>query len=262
MTEIFETHAHYDDGRFDPDREEILGKILPEAGIRYVVNIAADMDSVKTTDELTLKYDYIYGALGVHPEAIDRLTEEDIGIIKEMASSNEKIRAIGEAGFDLQEGYPEKDLQEKWFRRQIGLAKELDLPIVVHSREAAGDTYRVLKDEYDRCTDRRNGIVHCFSYSAEEAEKYIKLGFVIGVGGVVTFKNGKKLKNVVGSVPLEKIVLETDCPYLSPVPFRGERNSSVNLTYVAETIAQIKGVSYEEVCRITCENEKLLYGIR
>ena len=261
MTEIIETHAHYDDERFDTDRDELLGRILPEAGIRYVVNIAADMDSVKTTNELTLKYDYVYGALGVHPETADALTEEDIRIIKEIASSNKKIRAIGEAGFDLQEGYPEKELQEKWFRRQAGLAKELDLPIVVHSREAASDTYRVLKEEYDSCTDRRNGIVHCFSYSPEEAEKYIKLGFFIGVGGVVTFKNGRKLKDVVDRIPLQKIVLETDSPYLSPVPFRGERNSSVNLRYIAEEISLIKGVSFEEVCRVTSENARLLYGI-
>lgn len=261
MTEIFETHAHYDDERFDVDRDELLKKILPEAGIRYVVNIASDMDSVKTTNELTLEYEYIYGALGVHPETVDRLTEDDILIIKELALKNAKIRAIGEIGFDLREGYPEKAVQEKWFRRQITLAKELDLPIVVHSRDAAGDTYRVLKDEYDSRADRINGIVHCFSYSPEEAQKYIKIGFVIGVGGVVTFKNGRKLKSVVEAVPLEKIVLETDCPYLSPVPFRGERNSSVNLTYVADEIAQIKGISYEEVCRKTFDNAGLLYRI-
>ncbi|MCR5649591.1 MAG: TatD family hydrolase [Lachnospiraceae bacterium] len=262
MTEIFETHAHYDDERFDPDREEILENELPKAGIRYVVNIAADMASVKTTNELTLRYDYIYGALGVHPEGITDLGENDIRAIKEIAVSNEKIKAIGEAGFDLQEGYPDKPIQEKWFRRQIELAKELDLPLVVHSREAAADTYRVLKDEYDRRTDRKNGIVHCFSYSSEEAFKYIKLGFVIGVGGVVTFKNGKKLKKVVEDIPLEKIVLETDCPYLSPVPFRGERNSSLNLPYIAREISEIKGVSFEEVCRITFDNAKQLYGIR
>ncbi|MBO4374169.1 MAG: TatD family hydrolase [Lachnospiraceae bacterium] len=261
MTEIFETHAHFDDARFDPDREELLGTKLPEAGIRYAVNIAADMESVKTTAELTQKYDYIYGALGVHPESADSLSEEDILVIKELALSNKKIRAIGEAGFDLQEGYPPKEIQEKWFRRQIRLSKELDLPLVVHSREAAADTYRVLSDEFGSCTDRRNGIVHCFSYAPEEAEKYIRLGFVIGVGGVVTFKNGKKLKSVVKEIPIEKIVLETDCPYLAPVPFRGERNSSLNLVYIAREIAQIKEISYEETCQATFENAKLLYGI-
>lgn len=260
MTEIFETHAHYDDARFDPDREELLEKKLPEAGIRYIVNIAADMDSVKSTDELSKKYDHIYGALGIHPEAVTDLCEDDISIIKELALSNKKIKAIGEAGFDFQEGYPPKELQEKWFRRQIDLSKELDLPIVVHSREAASDTYRVLKDGYGGCTDRRNGIVHCFSYSPEEARKYIELGFVIGVGGVVTFKNGKKLKRVVEEIPLEKIVLETDSPYLAPVPFRGERNTSANLIYVAREIAGIKGISFEEVCRVTFENAVLLYG--
>ncbi len=261
MNEIFETHAHYDDDRFEQDREELLGGKLEEGGIRYVVNIAADMASVRTTNELTKKYEYIYGALGVHPEGIEELDEKDMDFIKETLSNNKKIRAIGEIGFDLSEGYPEKDLQEKWFVRQIKLAKETGLPIVVHSRDAAEDTYRVLKKEYGERTDKMNGIIHCFSYSPEEAEKYIKLGFVIGVGGVVTFKNGRKLKAVVERIPLEKIVLETDSPYLAPVPHRGERNSSLNLTYVAEEIAGIKGITYDEVCDQTMKTAKLLYGI-
>ncbi len=261
MSEIFETHAHYDDEAFVSDRDEILGRLLRAEGIRYVVNIAADMDSVRSTNELTLRYDYVYGALGVHPESIEALSEEDMEFIKKAVSDNKKIRAIGEIGFDFSEGYPKKDIQEKWFRRQIVLAKELDLPIVVHSRDAAEDTYRVLKDEYGGLKDRQNGIVHCFSYSPEEAEKYTGLGFMIGVGGVVTFKNGKKLKSVVEAIPIESIVLETDSPYLSPEPNRGKRNSSLNLKYIAQTIADLKGMSFDEVCRQTMENAKLLYRI-
>jgi len=258
---IFETHAHYDDAAYDEDRSELLDGKLKEAGIEYVVNIAADMRSVSTTDELTKKYDYIYGALGIHPEAVQNLTEGDMEIIRSKTVNNEKIRAIGEIGFDFSDGYPEQDVQEKWFRRQIALAKELKKPIVVHSRDAAEDTYRVLKSEYEKKEGQVNGVIHCFSYSANEALKYTELGFVIGVGGVVTFKNGRKLKETVQQIPLEKIVLETDSPYLSPEPFRGRRNSSLNLQYIIKMIAGLKNVSEDEVCETTMKNAVRLYGL-
>ena len=258
---IFETHAHYDDKRFDEDRDVLLGTQLKAGGIEYVINIAADMSSVFTTDALTKKYDYIYGALGVHPEGIEDLTEEDMDRIAALVKENAKIRAIGEIGFDLSDGYPEKEVQEKWFRRQIGLAKDLNLPIVVHSRDAAFDTFRVLSSEYTKKEGVINGIVHCFSYSVEEALKYTGIGFVIGVGGVVTFKNGRRLKETVRELSLNDMVLETDCPYLCPDPHRGERNSSLYIPYIVKTIAQIKGVSEEEVCGATMENAKRLFGI-
>ncbi|MCR5487270.1 MAG: TatD family hydrolase [Lachnospiraceae bacterium] len=259
---IFETHAHYDDDRFDADREELLEKVLPEAGIGYVVNIAADMDSVRATDELTRKYDYFYGALGVHPECVGGLTEENLDEIAEIAGKNPKICAIGEIGFDYSEGNPPKEVQEKWFRAQISLAERLGLPIVVHSRDAAADTWRVLNELYGKREGRDFGIVHCFSYAKEEAQKYVKLGFLIGIGGVVTFKNGRKLQEAARDLPLESIVLETDSPYLSPEPNRGKRNHSGNLQYVAEKIAQLKGITPEEVCERTKENALRLYRIK
>lgn len=258
---IFDTHAHYDDRRFDEDREDLLGRGLKEGGIEYVTNIAADMASVQTTDELTKRYDYIYGALGIHPEGIETLKEEDMESIARMISENRKIRAIGETGFDLSEGYPDKELQERWFRRQIRLSKELDLPIVVHSRNAAEDTYRVLSSEYKKREGVVNGVIHCFSYSYEEAVKYIKLGFVIGVGGVVTFKNGRKLKETVKGISLDDIVLETDCPYLCPDPHRGKRNSSLYIPFIVRTVSELKEVSAEEVCERTMANAKRLYRL-
>ena len=258
---IFDTHAHYDDRRFDDDREELLGGMLRSGGVEYVTNIAADMDSVKTTNELTEKYDYIYGALGVHPEGILSLEEEDMETIARMAAENKKIRAIGETGFDFSGGYPDKETQEKWFRRQIRLAKDLKLPIVVHSRDAAEDTYRVLASEYERREGIINGVIHCFSYAYEEAVKYIRLGFLIGVGGVVTFKNGRKLKDTVSRISLRDIVLETDCPYLCPDPHRGERNSSLYIPYIVNAVAGLKEVTSDEVCEAAMENGKRLYGI-
>ncbi len=258
---MIDTHAHYDDGKFDEDRDELLGSMLKEGGIEIVVNIAADMSSVRTTDELTKKYDHVYGALGVHPEGIEDIDEKDMEMIEGLISKNRKIRAVGEIGFDLSEGYPDKELQEKWFRRQILLAKKTGLPIVVHSRDAASDTYRVLSSEYEKTEGKINGVVHCFSYSYEEALKYTKIGFFIGVGGAVTFKNGRKLKEAAKEVPLEYIVLETDSPYLCPEPFRGKRNSSLYIPYIVKAIAGIKDISEEEVCRKTTENAKRLYGI-
>ncbi len=259
---IFETHAHYDDDRFREDKETILQELLPKAGISHVVNIASDMKSVFTTDGLTKRFEYVYGALGVHPSDIEELTEEDMQTIYSLAKKNPKIRAVGEIGFDYSEGYPDKSLQEKWFRRQVLLADELSLPIVVHSRDAAEDTYRVIRDCYEGKDGAPHGIIHCFSYSSGEAEKYIRLGFMIGIGGVVTFKNAKKLREVTEKTGLEHIVLETDSPYLSPDPHRGERNTSANLKWIAQKIAELKGVSFEEVCRQTAENARRLYRIK
>ncbi len=258
---IFETHAHYDDERFSEDRDILLGQKLKEEGIDYIVNVAADMDSVYTTDALTKQYEWVYGALGVHPEAVDRLTVQDLEEIGTLIRNNPKICAVGEIGFDFSEGYPEKDIQEKWFRAQIDLAGASGLPIVVHSRGASEDTWRVLRDCYRDRSGKPHGIIHCFSYSAEEAMKYISLGFMIGVGGVVTFKNGKKLKAVVQAIPLESVVLETDSPYLAPDPHRGERNSSLNLPFVAAQIAELKGITPEAVCEQTMKNAKNLYRI-
>ena len=178
--------------------------------------------------------------------------------IKELAG-NTKVVAIGEIGLDYYGENKDSELQKKWFRRQLRLAKELNLPVNVHSRDAAYDTMSVLKEEEFKGL---RGIIHCFSYSLEMAREYVDMGYYIGVGGVVTFKNGKKLQSIVEDIPLERIVLETDCPYLSPVPYRGRRNSSLYLTYVIDKIADIRNIKYEEVEKVTYENALKVYGLK
>ena len=255
---IFDTHAHYDDEKFDEDREILLPG-LAKAGIGAVVNVAASMESCWTTLELIKQYPWMYGALGVHPSESRPLTEEDMDWIEAQCRSNqEKIRAVGEIGLDYYWEEPEHEIQKKWFVRQLELAKGLSLPVIIHSRDAAKDTLDIMKGE--KAGDI-GGVIHCFSYGTEMAREYLNMGFFIGVGGVVTFNNAKKLKEVVEYVPLSSIVLETDCPYLAPVPNRGKRNSSRNLPYVAEAISQIKGIGQEEVERITGENAMRLYRL-
>ena len=253
---IFETHAHYDDEAFDGDRDELLKK-MHDHGIGKIINVGASLKGVRDTAALTEKYSFVYGAAGIHPDEVGNLTEEDM---KEMRSlcSKEKIVAVGEIGLDYYWDKENHDVQKKWFVRQMDLAKETELPIIVHSRNAAKDTLDIMKAER---ADHLKGVIHCYSYSVEMAREYVKMGYYIGIGGVVTFKNAKKLVNVVKEIPLTSIVLETDCPYLAPVPYRGKRNSSLYLPYVAEKIAEIKGVSTEEVVRQTEENSRMLYDL-
>lgn len=258
---IFDTHAHYDDKRFDNDRDDLLSERLCLSGIGKIMNVAADSVSVDHTDKLSLEYPNVYGSLGLHPSEIKALSEDMLCHIKELVKKNRKIRAVGEIGLDYHYDDHDAEMQKRCFVRQIRLAGELGLPIVVHSRDAACDTLEIIREHYTGREDRINGVIHCFSYSSEEAQKYIDLGFVIGVGGVVTYKNGRKLKEVVKAIPLEKIVVETDCPYLAPEPFRGQRNSSEYLRYIIDAIADIKGVSGEEVENITYDTAMRLYGL-
>lgn len=261
---IFETHAHYDDDAFDTDREELLGK-MQEAGIETIVNIGANIESCKATLSLCEKYPFVYGALGVHPSDAAELNEETFGwlcqaVTRKSYRNGGKIVAIGEIGLDYYWD-KEPDVQKNqryWFEKQANLARELKLPMVVHSREAAKDTLDMMKSMK---AEEIGGIVHCYSYSAEQAREYLNMGFYFGIGGVLTFSNAKKLKEVVEYLPMDAIVLETDCPYLAPVPNRGKRNSSLNLPYVAKEIAIIKGINEEEVIRITRENAKRVYGM-
>ena len=253
---IFETHAHYDDEAFDEDREELLSS-MKEAGIGTIVNIGANMASSKRSIELAREYDFIYAAVGVHPSDTEELDDDRLEELR-LLCRDERCVAIGEIGLDYYWPEPDHDLQKKWFRRQITLAKEEKLPIVIHSRDAAADTLSILKEEN---AGEYGGVVHCFSYSAEVARQCVDMGFYIGVGGVITFKNGRKLKETVDSLGLEHIIIETDSPYLAPTPYRGKRNSSLNLPLVVEAIAEIKGVSPEEVIRITEENAKKMYRI-
>ena len=251
---IFESHAHYDDDAFDADRDEILHK-CQEQGIAYIVNVSASLRSVKSTLALTKAYDFIYGAVGIHPDEVGELNEENFAWLREQCKES-KVVAVGEIGLDYYWDKEQHEVQKFWFHRQMELAKELELPIIVHSREAAADTLEAVKQAH---TSALRGVIHCFSYTPEMAKEYLNMGYYIGIGGVVTFKNAKKLKEVVEIVPVERILLETDCPYLAPEPNRGKRNSSLNLSYVADAIGKIKGIETEEVIRITGENARNLY---
>lgn len=253
---IFETHAHFDDGQFDEDRESLL-EGMPAAGIGRIVNIGADLKSTASSIALAEKYPFVYAAAGVHPSDVTELNEENFAWLKAQ-TAHEKVVAVGEIGLDY---YWEKEAdvranQRYWFRRQINLARETKLPIIIHSREAAKDTLDIAKDEK---ISEIGGVVHCFSYAVEMAREYLNMDFYLGIGGVLTYKNARVLKEVVAYAPLEKLVLETDSPYLTPVPYRGKRNSSLNLPYVVEAIAEIKKISSEEVMAMTWKNAMQLY---
>lgn len=253
---IIDTHAHYDDEQFEKDRDKLL-KILPEVGIELVVNVGASIESSKTTIALTKKYPHVYGAVGVHPGSTEELNEENFQWLSQ-AARQEKIVAVGEIGLDYYYDEPDRKIQKEWFVRQIELADHVGLPISVHSREAAQDTYDIMKANH---CDEIGGVIHCFSYGVEMAKRFLEMGFFLGFGGVVTFKNAKTVKEVAAYMPLDRIVLETDCPYLAPVPYRGKRNNSMYLPYVVEMIAQIKGITEEEVRRVTNENARILYHL-
>lgn len=252
---IFDTHAHYDSSQFEDDREELLAS-MPELGVGMIVNVGASYESCFSVPEMVKKYPFMYAAVGVHPDEVGALNEETFARMKEQFQ-REKVIAVGEIGLDYYWDNESHDVQKKWFIRQLKLAEELSLPVLIHSREAAADTLEIMKEHGSGLS----GVIHCFSYSREMAEEYVRMGYYIGVGGVVTFKNGRKLKEVVKAVPLTSIVLETDCPYLAPVPFRGKRNHSGYIRYVAEEVAQIKDISVEEVIRQTEDNAKKMYGL-
>ena len=253
---IFDSHAHYDDEAFLEDREQLLGS-LEKNGIGKVVNVGASMETSRASIDLAKKYDYIYASVGVHPSEVEELTLEKINELKEY-SGFDKVVAIGEIGLDYYYPTPDRKLQKEWFYKQLDLAVETNLPVIIHSREAAADTMNILKEYKDKIT---KGVIHCYSYGVQMAKEFTDMGYYIGIGGVLTFNNAKKLKEVAKEIPIEKIVLETDCPYLSPVPNRGKRNSSLNLEYVVKELAQIKDLSEEEVIEITYKNTMNLYGI-
>ena len=247
---IFETHAHYDDEKFDEDRAELLSS-MQENGIGRIINVSANLESLENTRKLMEAYPFIYGAFGLHPDEVGDLNEDVMARMRELCRM-EKAVAVGEIGLDYYWDKENHEKQEYWFRRQIALAREEKLPMIIHSREAAADTLRVMKEEK---SEEIGGVIHCFSYSAEMAEEYLKMGFYLGIGGVVTFKNAKKIKEVVQMAPMERILLETD----SPVPYRGKRNSSLYLPYVVREIAEIKGISEEEVIEMTEKNAVRLF---
>lgn len=253
---IFETHAHYDDERFAEDRDTLLAS-LPERGIGRIINVGSTLVSTKETLAIAQNYPYVYAAVGVHPSEIGDLNEETFAWLKEQ-TRQEKTVAVGEIGLDYYwDKEPEvQKAQRYWFKRQMELAREETLPVIIHSRDAAEDTMRLMQEIH---AEEIPGVIHCYSYSKEMALEFVKMGYRIGVGGVVTFKNARKLKETVEAVPMEAILLETDCPYMAPEPHRGTRNDSSNIPYVVNTIAQIKGISTDEVEQITWENAMRLF---
>lgn len=251
---IFETHAHYEDEAFDADRQELLA-LLPKQGIEYVVDVSSSVDSIDKVLELTKQYPYIYGTVGIHPEDTMHMNEELLTQLKEKAKQP-KVVAIGEIGMDYYWDTSDRETQKLWFFRQMELARELKLPLIIHSRDAANDTFCLMKEAK---AEELGAIIHCFGYGVEQARQYLNKGFYLGIGGVVTFTNAKKLKEVVTFAPMEQLVLETDCPYLAPVPYRGKRNNSLYLMQVATEIARLKNLTPQEVIRITNENAKKFY---
>lgn len=253
---IFETHAHYDDEAFDEDREELLESLEP-AGIGKVINVCAEVSGWERTVALTERYPFVYGAVGVHPDDVGSLDEAALERMRVLCGK-EKIVAVGEIGLDYYWDKQDHQTQIFWFERQLEVARETGLPFIIHSREAARDTLETMKRMR---AGEIGGVVHCFSYGKEMAREFLDMGLYLGIGGVVTFKNGRKLKEVVEYAPLDRLLLETDSPYLAPVPNRGKRNSSLNLPYVAGKIAEIKQVDADTVVSVTEENAGRLFGI-
>ncbi len=252
MDNIFDAHAHYDDDWFDEDREELLST-LPQKGVSGVVNAAVDLRTAEIARSFAEKYEYMYFTVGFHPENLDDMPSDYLEQIKEMLK-HEKAVALGEIGLDYHWDI-EKELQHRVFEEQLKLAKELDVPVVIHDREAHGDVIQYLRKYQPK------GLMHCFSGSVEMLKEVLKLGLSISLGGTVTFKNARVPVEVAEFVPLDRLLLETDAPYLSPVPNRGKRNDSSNIIYTATKIAEIKGVSVQQLLDITAENAKRLYEI-
>ena len=251
---IIDTHAHYDDEQFDEDREEILGK-MQDAGIGMIMDAGSTILSWDKIVKLTEEYPFVYGAIGVHPDEVGNLDETQFARMERLLDK-EKIKAVGEIGLDYYWDKENHDLQKEWFIRQLDLARKKEKPVIIHSREAAADTMEIMK-EY---ASGLRGVIHCYSYSAEMAKEYVKMGFK---AMKIRFHHEDVREDikVVQEIPLESIVLETDCPYLAPVPYRGKRNSSLYLPYVAEEIAALKGAAAEDVVLQTEENARKLYGL-
>lgn len=252
---LFDTHAHMDDKAFDADREELL-RALPEQGIALLMNPGCSLASSRAACDLAEKYDYIYAAVGSHPDAADEVNQETLEAYRMLCKQNSKVKAIGEIGLDYHYEDIPREIQLRAFRDQMALARELNLPVIVHEREAHEDGMAVVR-EFPEVT----GVFHCYSGSAEMARQLVKLGWYIGFTGVLTFKNARKALEVAQSIDLSRIVLETDCPYMSPEPFRGKRNDPGKLYRMAQVLGQLRGISAEEAAGIALENGKRLYGI-
>lgn len=252
---LFDTHAHMDDRAFDQDRQELMAS-LPQQGVGLLMNPGCSLASSRNADALSKEFDFVYAAVGSHPDAADEVDDAVLEEYRKLCKLNSKIKAIGEIGLDYHYEDIPRELQLKAFRAQMELAAQLDLPVIVHERDAHADGMAVV-DEFPTV----KGVFHCYSGSAEMAQELVKRGWYIGFTGVLTFKNARKAVEVAASIPMDRLVLETDCPYMAPEPFRGKRNHPGYLYRMAERLAEIRGVSVEEVHRITYENGKRLYRI-
>ncbi len=254
MELYFDSHAHYDDKAFDADRHEVLST-LPHKGICGIVNCASDVDSARKSIELSEKYGFVFASVGIHPHEAGKAQEKNIDELKKLCF-HKKVVAVGEIGLDYHYDFSDRQTQNLWFERQLALATEMNLPVIVHNREAHADTMELLK-KY-----RPKGVMHCYSGSAEMAKELIKLGFFIGIGGAVTFKNARKIVEVVEMLPLDFLLIETDCPYMTPVPFRGQRCDSSHLPLTVSKIAEIKNVPVDLIAKTTRENAQNLFRVQ
>ena len=248
-----DSHTHYDDKRFAGDRDELLTG-LPGSGILSVINVGSSIESSHASVALAEKYSFIYAAVGVHPHEAGNMNDGDADVLKNLCAHN-KVVAVGEIGLDYHYDNSPRDVQKMRFAEQLALAYDLGLPVIIHSREAAGDTFDIIKK-----SGVTKGVLHCYSGHLPMALEYIEMGFYIGIGGVVTYKNAVKLIEVAKDIPLDRLLIETDCPYLAPVPFRGKRNDSAKLPYIAAVIADARGIRKEEIARVTAENAMELFG--
>lgn len=252
---LFDTHAHFDDEQFDNDRQNVI-ESLKNFNVSYVTNVGADIETSRKAVEIAENFDFVYATAGIHPGSVDEAEEDDIEIIKDIAINHPKVRAIGEIGLDYHYEGCDIERQKYFFRKQLELAKELNMPVVIHDRDSKGECIKILKE-----MNVSNGVMHCFSGSRETAEELIKMGFMISFTGVLTFKNARRAIDACGAIPLDRLMIETDCPYMAPEPHRGERNFSGYVEFVARKMAEIKGVTFEEIARITTENGLRFYGI-
>jgi len=253
---LFDSHAHLDASKFDSDRDKVIKRAY-DSGVHWIMNPGADYESSVAAVKLSETYDFIYAAVGIHPHDASSVDDMMLSLIKAMARKA-KVKAIGEIGLDYHYDFSPRDVQQHWFRKQLQLAKTLNMPVIIHDREANQDVLSILKEESSFDT---GVLMHCFSGSAELARQYVKLGAYISIAGPVTFKNARKLAEVVETVPLDKLMIETDSPYLTPVPYRGKRNESSRVRHVCEKIAEIKGLTFEQVAEQTTNNAKKYFGI-
>lgn len=251
----FDTHAHYDDEKFSADRDTLLAS-MPDSGVELIINAACDMESSKTSIMLAEKYPFVYASVGVHPHDAQSMDNTSCDALEQL-SKHHKVVAIGEIGLDYYYDHSPRDVQKRRFREQLELARKTGLPVIIHEREACMDVLEIIRDFPDVL-----GVYHCYSGSWETAKIILDQGWYLSFTGVVTFKNAKKMPEVVGKMPADRIMIETDSPYLAPVPKRGERNSSLNLPYIAQRIGEIRGMTTEDVAALTMENGKRFFSIK